>query len=441
LSDEREDQWGDHPGPVDPTVDHPDGVSDTGEHGDWGGSLLARDDDHGYDGHGHDDQAYDEHAHEHDDGHHGPYLGDDGVRPRRTRSAASCLVVLLVLGAVIGGLGFAVFTGMDKVQGLFDSADDFSGEGTGSVIFEVKEGETVAAIGRNLKAEGVVASVEAFTDAAAADPDSNGIQVGFYDLNEEMSADSALALLVDPDNLLQSEVTVPEGLRVEEVLKTLAKGTEIPLAEYQAAIKRDQAIGLPDYAEGNPEGYLFPATYAVPPNADAVDVLSMMVTRWQQAAEDAGLEAAAEELGYTPGELMIIASLVESEVNRAEDRGKVSRVIYNRLEGDETAGLLQIDATVNYALGRDLGLALTEEDLDVDSPYNTRKFPGLPPGPIESPGEAAIEAAANPADGDWLYYVTVNLDTGETKFTGDYDEFLRFKNVELEAYCDGSDRC
>ena len=167
----------------------------------------------------------------------------------------------------------------------------------------------------------------------------------------------------------------------------------------------------------------------------------MMVTRWQQAAEDADLEAAAEELGYTPGELMIIASLVESEVNRAEDRGKVSRVIYNRLEGDETAGLLQIDATVNYALGRDLGLALTEEDLDVDSPYNTRKFPGLPPGPIESPGEAAIEAAANPADGDWLYYVTVNLDTGETKFTDDYDEFLRFKNVELEAYCDGSDRC
>ena len=111
------------------------------------------------------------------------------------------------------------------------------------------------------------------------------------------------------------------------------------------------------------------------------------------------------------------------------------------LEGDETGGLLQIDATVNYAFGRDLGLSLTEEDLDVDSPYNTRKVPGLPPGPIESPGDAAIEAATNPADGDWLYYVTVNLDTGETKFTGDYDEFLRFKNVELAAYCDGSDRC
>lgn len=431
MKDEREDQWADRPAPG----EDPDAHGDTGEHAEWGGSLLARDGRDGRDG-------YDDHPHHdaraHDDG----YLEEDRhVRPRRTRSAASCLLVLLVIGAVVAALGFGLVTGVDKLQGAFSSADDYPGEGKGSVVFEVKEGETVAAIGRNLKADGVVASVEAFTDVAATDPDANSIQVGFYDLNEEMSAESALAVLVDPDNLLQAEVTVPEGLRVEDALKTLADGTEIPLADFQAAVKRDKAIGLPAFAKGNPEGYLFPATYAVPPNADAVDVLRMMVDRWQQAAEAADLVGAAEELGYTPGELMIVASLVESEVNRAEDRGKVSRVIYNRLEGDETAGLLQIDATVNYALGRDLGLALTEEDLDVDSPYNTRKFPGLPPGPIESPGEAAIDAAANPADGDWLYYVTVNLDTGETKFTGDYDEFLRFKNVELAAYCDGSDRC
>ena len=92
-------------------------------------------------------------------------------------------------------------------------------------------------------------------------------------------------------------------------------------------------------------------------------------------------------------------------------------------------------------LGRDLGLGLTEEDLNVDSPYNTRKNPGLPPTPIEAPGDAAIEAAAHPTKGPWVYYVTVNLDTGETKFTDDYDEFLRFKNVELAEYCAGSDRC
>ncbi len=170
-------------------------------------------------------------------------------------------------------------------------------------------------------------------------------------------------------------------------------------------------------------------------------MLSKMVDRWRQAAEEADLEARAKELGYTPGEVMIVASLVESEANREQDRGKVARVIYNRLETDATNGLLQIDATVNYALGRDLGLALTTEDLQVDSPYNTRRYPGLPPGPIESPGDAAIEAAANPTEGDWVYYVTVDLDTGETKFTDDYDEFLQFKNVELAEFCAGSDRC
>ena len=203
----------------------PDAVSDTGEHGDWGGSLLARDDEHAYDEHGHDDRARRPRTARRT----GPTSSGDAAYGRGApgaRRPAWC--VLLVLGAVVGGLGFAVFAGMDKVQGLFASADDFSGEGTGSVIFEVKEGETVAAIGRNLKADGVVASVEAFTDAAAADPDSNGIQVGFYDLNEEMSADSALALLVDPDNLLQSEVTVPEGLRVEDVAQDAGQGHRDP---------------------------------------------------------------------------------------------------------------------------------------------------------------------------------------------------------------------
>jgi UPF0755 protein len=138
---------------------------------------------------------------------------------------------------------------------------------------------------------------------------------------------------------------------------------------------------------------------------------------------------------------MTIASLVESEA-RGDDMPKVARVIYNRLEteGAPTYGKLEIDATVNYALGRNLGVALSEEDLDVDSPYNTRKYAGLPPGPIEAPGDDAIAAAANPAEGPWFFYVTVDLKTGETKFTDDYDEFLEFK-AELQEYCETSDAC
>ena len=361
--------------------------------------------------------------------------------PRRRRGGlVSCLVVLAVVAGLVGGGVFLFFAGMDRVRDMLQGPEDYPGPGTGSVVFEVAEGDSSAVIGRKLKAAGIVKSVEAFTEAAEDESRSRGIQVGFYQLRRKMPAADALAVLIDPANLVQSSVTIPEGLRVEDTVKVLARRTDIPLREFQRALDRPKAIGLPGYAKGNAEGYLFPATYAFAPDADATQVLSSMVERWRQAADDADLEASAEKLGYTPGELMIVASLVESEANRDQDRGKVARVIYNRLETDATDGLLQIDATVNYAVGRDLGLGLTTEDLDVDSPYNTRKYPGLPPGPIESPGDEAIEAAANPTEGDWVYYVTVNLDTGETKFAEDYNDFLAYKR-ELTRWCSGSDRC
>ena len=374
---------------------------------------------------------------------------DDDLAPAAPRTQltrrgrrVTTVVAFLVVALVIGGGAVLVAAGLDRVRGVFDTAgpEDYAGPGGKPVVFEVEQGDGASTIGRNLEAEGVVKSVDAFTEAAAEDPDSRGIQVGFYELRERMPAADALAVLVEPDNLVQSTVTVPEGLRVEDTVAALSKGTGIPVRAFRRVLEDPDAIGLPAYARGNAEGYLFPATYPVRPDADAAGVLRTMVDRWRQAAEQADLVGNAERLGYTPGELMIVASLVEAEANRKQDRGKVARVIYNRLETDATGGLLQIDATVNYALGRDLGLQLTEEQLQVDSPYNTRRYPGLPPGPIESPGDQAIEAAANPPQGPWLYYATVNLDTGETKFTGDYDEFLQFRR-ELEAYCDGSDRC
>ena len=362
------------------------------------------------------------------------------LTPRGRR--VTTVVAFLFVALVVGGGAVLVSMGLDRVRGVFGGAgpEDYTGSGRGSVVFEVEEGDGASTIGRNLEAQGVVKSVEAFVEAAADDPESRGIQVGFYQLRKRMPAADALAVLVDPDNLVQATVTVPEGLRVEDTIAALAKGTGIPVRAFERVLEDPEPIGLPAYAGGNAEGYLFPATYNLPPNANATTVLKTMVDRWRQAAEEADLAANAKRLGYTPGELMIVASLVEAEANRDEDRGKVARVIYNRLETDATGGLLQIDATVNYALGRDLGLNLNEEQLQVDSPYNTRRYPGLPPGPIESPGDKAIEAAANPPQGPWLYYATVNLDTGETKFTGDYDEFLQFRQ-ELEAYCDGSDRC
>jgi UPF0755 protein len=169
-----------------------------------------------------------------------------------------------------------------------------------------------------------------------------------------------------------------------------------------------------------------------------------MVTRWKQAAADDGLVAAAARLGKTPAELMTIASLVQAE-GRGSDMPKIARVIYNRLDGPGdkggTNGLLQIDATVNYALHRKGVVAVTTaETQDTQSPYNTYLNPGLPPGPIDAPGDAAIKAAAKPATGPWYYYVTVNLRTGETKFTASYNQFLQFRQ-ELNQYCTTSSAC
>jgi UPF0755 protein len=366
-----------------------------------------------------------------------------GGRRRKKRGISGCLAVLVALAVLVGGFYVAVTKGVDWVSGQFSSAEDYPGPGRGSVTFEVDEGDTTAEMGRNLKADGVVASVQAFLDAAAADPDSAGIQVGFYALKKEMAAEDALAILVDPANQVKSTVTVPEGMRVEDVVQLLGEKTDFSAAKWQKALDDTAALGLPDYAQGNPEGYLFPATYEIGPKDKPKDVLATMVDRWRQAADEAGLEQAAAEMGKTPAELMTIASLVEAE-GRGDDMPKIARVIYNRLDGPGdkggTNGLLQIDASVNYGLDQELGVALTTEQLQQDTPYNTYTRPGLPPTPIEAPGDDAIAAAANPEEGDWYYYVTVNLATGETKFAETYDEFLEYK-AEFTEYCTTSDAC
>ena len=362
----------------------------------------------------------------------GHYEG--GRRRKRRRSIPGCLAVLVALAVVVGGLWFGVSKGVDLLRDQFADPADFSGPGRGRVVFEVEEGDSISEMGRGLKAQGVVASVQAFINAAQAEPASTGIQVGFYKLKKRIPAEDALDVLLDPENILKNTVTIPEGLRVEDILATLAKDTDFSVSQYQQVLDDPARLGLPEYAEGEAEGYLFPSTYDFGPKETPTTVLTAMVDRWRESAEASGLEARAEELGYSPHELMTVASLVEAEAAREGDRGKVARVIYNRLTGDETDGLLQIDATVNYAADNDLGAVPSTEDLEIDSPYNTYVNAGLPPGPIEAPGDAAIEAAANPTEGDWFYYVTVNLRTGKTKFAETYDEFLTYKD-ELRDYC------
>jgi UPF0755 protein len=386
----------------------------------------------------HEPADYDEMDPEQQDDHYDP-----GGRRRKSRSGRGCLAALVALVVLAGGFWFGLTKGVSWVADQFGDPEDYPGPGTGEVLFEVSSGDTSAQIGRNLRAEDVVASVDAFLEAAAAEPKASAIQPGVYGLKKEMAAADALAVLIDPKQQIKATVTIPEGLRLVDIVDKLARDTDFGKKQWEKAISQGEAIGLPDYAEGNAEGYLFPATYEIRPGDKPVDIVKAMVTRWRQAADEAGLEEKAAELGKTPAELMIIASLIEAE-GRGDDMYKISRVIYNRLDGPGdkggTNGTLGIDASNAYGLGLSGTTALSEDQLAVDTPYDTRRRPGLPPTPVEAPGDQAIDAAVNPVEGPWYYYVTVNLATGETKFYETHDGFLEGK-AEYHRYCETSDRC
>lgn len=358
----------------------------------------------------------------------------DVSRPRRARG---CLPMLLVLVLVVGGLWFGGGWAVDKVKGLVGENADYPGPGSGSVTVQVHTGDTSAAIGRTLKEAGVVKSVGAFTDAAVADERSRSIQVGYYQLKKEMRARDALAVLVDPKNLIQARVTIPEGSRVKDVVAAIAKHSDITAAQVRAALKDTAAIGLPAEAGGNVEGFLFPATYTVVPGETAQQLLRQMVAKTKQVEQDLDLKAKADALGHTPEEIFTIASIIEHEGSRAADYPKIARAIYNRLDDGMR---LQSDATVNYANNRSGSVFTSDADRSNPSPYNTYVHTGLPPGPIGSPGEATLKAALNPAEGDWLYWITVNLKTGETRFNETYEGHLQDLEV-LREYCRTSDAC
>jgi len=348
-------------------------------------------------------------------------------RKRHNRKGAAAVVISLVLVlAVVGGGAALVFGLGSKVKDALSTsnAPDYPGPGQGEVLIEVLPGQTASDVGRTLEKNDVIKSTQAFFEVANANPESASLQPGFYALARKMSASDALDTLLDPSARVQARVTLPEGLRLDETLGKLAEGTDLPPKDLRAALKDAGELGLPDYAEGNPEGFLYPATYEVPPDSDARSVLEQLFGAYAAAAEESGVERTQRD----PEEIVIIASLVEAEARLPEDFGKVARVVYNRLEQGMP---LQFDSTVNYALDADKEI-VTYEDLGEDSPYNTYQNTGLPPAPINSPGKAAMVAAVNPTEGDWLYFVTTDPEAGTTKFTGDYDEFLRFKD-ELKS--------
>ena len=348
-------------------------------------------------------------------------LDDDERRPapRRRRSpAAKIIAVLFVLLLTVG----LVYGGLAVVRTLFggSAAEDYPGPGTGAVTVQVNPGDTAGDVADTLVEADVVASRRAFFEVASNDPRATSLQPGFYELQEQMAAVDAFELLLDPASRVVGRVTVPEGLTVEQTLTVLAEGTEIPIEDYQAAAAAPAELGLPDYAQGQLEGFLFPATYDIEPGTTPTQVLSLMVDRFEQAAATVGLIEGAAALGLTPYEVVIVASLIEREVRFDDEYPKVSAVVYNRLDQGIPLG---IDAAVLFGVGKTAGGELTASDLRAETPYENRRQTGLPPTPIAAPGEATLEGALNPEDSDILYYVLATAE-GRTFFTNDYQEFL-----------------
>lgn len=336
--------------------------------------------------------------------------------------------VLLVFALLAGVIGGALFAGSKLLDSFGGGPDDYAGPGQGEVTLKVDLGDTAGAIATELVALDVVKSREAFIEVANADERSRGIQPGSYVLRGQMSAAGALELLLDPDSMVRANVVIPEGFNTEQILARLAEETGLPLERLQAASKDTAALGVPEWVpEGEIEGVLFPATYGFEPDATPGQVLREMVDRFKQEVVALDLETRAAALDVTPYEALVIASLAEREARKDDEFGKVTRVIYNRLDKGMR---LEIDATVLYGLGRTSG-GLTRSDLAKDTPYNTRLNTGLPPTPIAAPGALALEAALAPEEGDWIYYVLASED-GTQFYTEDYDEFLEQKRKSGE---------
>ena len=346
----------------------------------------------------------------------------------------SGLAVLLSLGVLAGGSWF-VYNKSWNAWMEFRTAEDYIGEGVAPVEVVIPPGASLSAISDLLVEAGVIKAAKAFDREAAANADATKIQAGKYLLKTQLPAKVALAMLLDPKNIVRNRMTLKEGQRLSQMVKAMAKASNVSEKKFNEALKNWKKLGLPTWAKNGAEGFLFPDTYELPDKPNATKVIKLATAQFNEVADDIDFEAASKKAGTSAYKALIVASIMEREVFRDDDRPKVARVIYNRLK----AGMnLQMDSTVAYAVGKIGSVWTTAEERQVDSPYNTYLRPGLPPTPISSPARKALQAAVNPADGDWLYFQPVNLETGETEFNTTYEGHLA-SGAKLQAWCTASD--
>ncbi|MBT1175214.1 endolytic transglycosylase MltG [Bifidobacterium sp. LC6] len=335
-------------------------------------------------------------------------------KARKQKRFGMLIVIIAVIALVVGG----GFFGVRKLHEIRDSRNqesaavaDYPGPGYGEVTFTVKEGQGAVEVADALVKADVIKSAAAFTSVVGANDAK--LYPGTFTLKKHMAASDVLTVLSDSSKAA-GFLEVRPGERVSAVISDAVSLSGIAQSEFDTIINNKGDGILPAEANGSFEGWLEPGTYNVKGMGSASDIMKAMVDKRIAKLDDLGVPTGADR-----EKIMIIASIAEAEVNKADYYGKVTRVIENRLDQDMALGM---DSTVAYGNNVKPGDVTTAMIQDDSNPYNTYVNKGLPPTPISNPGDNAIEAALNPESGDWLYFCTVNLDTGETKFATTAEE-------------------
>jgi UPF0755 protein len=362
-------------------------------------------------------------------------------RTRRIGGWIALGVVLLLLGGVAAGGLWVWNTYEDKIRafmGWEEPKDYEAGMATGEAFVTVVSGDNGSSISQTLYEDGVTKTPDAFYAYLIETAQNPPFVPGVFKMQKQMTSEAALEALLNPANKMENTAQLREGLTVEQSLPILAEGTGLPIEDFQAAVTDPTVYGVPldpavAAAGGQPlEGWLFPATYTFDPGVTAQDVIQTLVSRAMQSLDTAGVPVEDRQ------RILTIASVIQREARYEADMQKVSTVIVNRMKPDnqDTFGLLQMDSTAQYGYGEmhDGTVSSSAEALADPNPWNTYVNTGLPVGPISNPGDTAINAAMHPAEGEWMYFVTVNLNTGETVFTTNLADHNRAV-AQWQAWC------
>jgi UPF0755 protein len=330
---------------------------------------------------------------------------------RAKRSHRNRIIIAIIATFAVLGSAFIFRYELRTVAEQLSGAE-YSGDGSTIVKVTVKYGDVGTDIAKTLVSADVTKNYEiTLRTIYASNPT---FFPGTYKLPSKISSSKAISYLTDPTNSIVNRITIREGLRHEEVFELLSQASGLPVSDFQSAGKKLSGFGIPAVAPSL-EGYLFPATYSFDPSLSARDILQVLVDRTKEQLKEDGVPKSKWH------KLLTLASVIQREARQTQDFYKVARVFQNRLEINMP---LQSDATVSYGV-RGNTFQTSAADRNDPNPYNTYLYSGLPIGPISGAGALAIDAALNPAPGSWLYFVSVNLENGETVFSNTYTEHER----------------